>query len=127
MAEGLEVMPPHGHKRDLCKISTPGTVSGPYVNETSTWGSEIRCRYSKINKSEVPVSNLEIIDAEIRVPKGTTIAVGARVHLTKLRRTTLESDPTAANAILFDVVGTDWELPQELVLKCKQVRGGSLT
>ena len=114
-------MPGQPAHHDTCKIGTiTADVLGPYSDgSTFAYGSAIRCSYAHLKGDEVADgSEMAVIDAEIRIPAGTTVNNKDHVLLTHINGTDITDK-------YFEIVGEPFSLTREIVLKCIQLTGGA--
>lgn len=108
--------------RDTCQIGTAGTPSGGNPAPGYTYGSSLRCLYTRKGSTEVlDGSNITPTDVEIRVPRSTTVTSKDRVKLTKLNGATLSPER------FYAVVGEPWETLAQIVLHCKLLPGETVS
>jgi len=112
-----------GAMNDRCKLGVPATPTGGKPRPASyTYGDEIRCRYSRVGSKEtLDGSEVKVVNAEIRIPAGTTVTNKYRVQLTKINGETL--NPVK----YFAIIGEPWETLSEIVLNVKLLTGNSAT
>ena len=108
-----------GLMRDTCKIGAyTEPPSGPSPAGSYAYGSEIACRFSWSSTREVGSGdNVVKTEAEIRVPKGTTVVHASRVELTKRSRTALSP------SLFFEIAGEPRETQGQILLKCVLIDG----
>ena len=117
-------MPPRKHMKDECKLGAFVSVeSGPYAAEEWTFGSAIRCRFSRVSTREVlDGAKVSATDVAVAVPDGTTVEASGRVQLTKRNNATLGTPE------YYDIIGEPWQVKgnREIILNCQHVPAGAV-
>lgn len=108
-----------GHMRDVCRVLTAGSATGPEPTVSYSVGSEIRCRVSRVAAKDGLGSNVPITDTEIRVPRSTTVTAADRIRVTK------QDGATLGSAVDFAIVAEPLQTLAEKVLDCRRITAGS--
>lgn len=105
--------------RDTCKIGVYTTPAGsPDPDGSYAYGSEIRCRFAWTNTREAGSGdNVVKTEAEIRIPKGTTVVHSSRIELTK--RDLVALSPS----LFFEIAGEPRTTQGQMLLKCVLIDG----
>jgi hypothetical protein len=111
------------HRLDRCKIMTAQAPANGEPVGTFQEGSEIRCRFYRMDYGNEPVQGgaAPLFDATIVLARGTSLTSKDRVRLTRNGRGVVDE--------IYAVVGAPWR-PTDgrgtLNAKLKRIHGGSL-
>ena len=104
--------------RDTCKIGVYTAAVAPSPSGSYAYGSEIDCRFSWSGTSEAGSGdNVIKTEAEIRIPKDTTVVHRSRIELTKRDRKALNP------SLFFAIAGEPRPTQGQILLKCVLIDG----